>query len=64
MKPSPVSKDVRELDVKDVVTLSEWLTKYRHLENSEITDSKQLLDVLVRSSREYEGDFGVFTPND
>ena len=64
MKQSTVSKDVRELDVKDVVTLSEWLVKYRHLEDSEITDSKQLMTVLGRSTREYEGDFGVFISED
>jgi hypothetical protein len=60
----PVSKDVRELDASDVVTLRDWLSKYRHLENPDLTDSKALLDVFVRSTREYEGDFGVFMPSD
>jgi hypothetical protein len=64
MQKRPVSKDVRALDVSDVVTLGQWLTQYRHLENPDMTDSKALLDVFVRSTREYEGDFGVFMPNE
>ena len=62
MKRSPVFKDVRELDASDVVTLSEWLVKYRRLENPEISDGKKLLDVF--RTRVYEGDFGVFTTLD
>ena len=61
MNTGSVSMDVRELAMSDVVTLRDWLVKYRQLDNSEVTDSKKLLDLLVRSSREYESDFGVFS---
>lgn len=64
MNPTIVTKDVRALALEDVVTLGDWLTRYRHLENSEIRDSAMLLEVLVRSTREYEGDFGVFSSGD
>ena len=59
-RPLSVTKDLRGLELADVAQLREWLAKYRYLENPEIADSELLLEVLVRRSREYEGDMGVF----
>ena len=57
-----IAKDIRSLEIGEVCELGEWLHKYMRLEleNPRLTNSDLLLDVLVRSSREYEGDFGVF----
>ncbi|MDP4199343.1 MAG: hypothetical protein Q8922_13580 [Bacteroidota bacterium] len=54
------SIDIRKIEITEVVRISDWLDKYIRLENPALTDSELLLDVLVRSTREYEGDFGVF----
>ncbi len=55
-----ISRDIRALDVGEVCRFDEWLDRYMRLENTQITDSELLLHVLVRSSREFESDFGVF----
>ena|ERR1017187_6745599 len=57
-----VSRDIRMLDFQEVCSLREWLQRYMRLEleNPLLTDSKLLLPILVRSSREFESDFGVF----
>ena len=67
MIAAPVSKttpsrDIRALDLREVCSLREWLNRYMRLEfeDGRMTNSDLLLHVLVRSSREYEGDFGVF----
>ncbi|HZK76732.1 MAG TPA: hypothetical protein VFD13_07470 [Candidatus Kapabacteria bacterium] len=50
------------LDLGEVCNLQEWLTHYMRLEleDGRMTNSDLLLHLLVRSSREYEGDLGVF----
>ncbi len=60
-KPN-TSKEIRHLELAEVCALSDWLDKYMRLElvNPKLTDSDQLLHVLVRSSREYHTDLGVF----
>jgi hypothetical protein len=67
MTETPVSKitssrDIRALDLREVCTLHEWLNRYMRLEleDGRMTNSELLLKILVRSSREYEGDLGVF----
>ena len=56
------SRDIRALDVREVCSLRDWLGQYlrMELENPRLTDSKQLMQVLGHSSREYESDLGVF----
>ena len=58
------TRDIRALDSQEVCSLDEWLNKYLRLElqNPRLTDSELLLQLLVRSSREFESDFGVFAP--
>ncbi|HEY3876015.1 MAG TPA: hypothetical protein VGM92_11095 [Candidatus Kapabacteria bacterium] len=62
MQTETFSKDIRTLDAREVCSLGGWLDRYLRLELREpkLTDSDLLLDILVRSSREYESDFGVF----
>ena len=57
-----MTKDIRSLEIVEVCELGEWLSKYMRMElkNPRLTNSNLLLDVLVRSSREYESDLGVF----
>ena len=59
-----LSRDIRGLDTQEVCSLDEWLSQYMRLElqNPRLTDSELLLNVLVRSNREFESDFGVFAP--
>jgi hypothetical protein len=59
---STISKEIRALEFREVCSLHEWLHSYMRLEleNPRLTDSEMLLPVLVRSSREFESDFGVF----
>ena len=61
-----MTKDIRSLEIMEVCELREWLHKYMRMElnNPRLTNSDLLLDVLVRSSREYEGDLGVFGVED
>jgi len=56
------SREIRMLDLGEVCNLQEWLTHYMRLEleDGRMTNSDLLLHLLVRSSREYEGDLGVF----
>ncbi|MFI5202361.1 MAG: hypothetical protein ACHQNE_08235 [Candidatus Kapaibacterium sp.] len=56
------SRDIRTLDLREVCSLHDWLARYMRLEfeDRRMTNSDLLLHVLVRSSREYEGDLGVF----
>lgn len=54
------TKDIRILDLREVCSLDEWLDKYMRLEHPGKNDSGELLNVLVRSTREFESDFGVF----
>ena len=56
------SRDIRELDLREVCSLHDWLARYMRLEfeDRRMTNSDLLLHVLVRCSREYEGDLGVF----
>ena len=56
------TKDIREIGITEVARLGVWLDSYMRMElvNPRLTNSELLLDVLVRSTREYEGDFGVF----
>lgn len=54
------TKDIRSLDFTEVCDLKTWLTDYMRLETRQITNSKHLLQVLVRDTREYETDLGVF----
>ena len=56
----PQTKDIRELDFREVCDLKTWLTAYMRLETRQITNSKHLMRVLVRDTREYETDLGVF----
>jgi hypothetical protein len=56
----PQTKDIRELDFREVCDLKTWLTDYMRLETRQITNSKHLMRVLVRDTREYETDLGVF----
>jgi hypothetical protein len=62
MSSETLTREIRTLDLTQVCGLGEWLHKYMRmeLENPRLTDSEMLLHVLVRSSREYEGDLGVF----
>ena len=59
-------KEIRTLNVTEVCGIGEWLDKYMRLElvQPRLTDGKQLMHVLGRSSREYEGDLGVFGMSD
>ena len=61
-RPELITKDIRSLEISEVCELGNWLDKYMRLEltNPRLTDSELLLDVLVRSNREYESDLGVF----
>lgn len=60
----PVAKDIRSLAFAEVCDLKTWLTDYMRLETREITNSKHLLHVLVKDTREYESDLGVFGVED
>ena len=61
-----VSRDIRQLGLDEVSTLHEWLDQYMRLEFQDplLTNSDLLFQVLVRSSREYESDLGVFGVED
>ncbi|HET6402273.1 MAG TPA: hypothetical protein VFH95_12865 [Candidatus Kapabacteria bacterium] len=65
-RTTPSSRDIRQLDLREVCSLHEWLARYMRLEfeDRRMTNSDLLLHVLVRSSREYEGDLGVFGVED
>jgi hypothetical protein len=56
------SREIRSLDFPEVCSLDVWLNRYMRLEleDRSMTNSDLLLHTLVRSSREYESDFGVF----
>ncbi len=60
------SRDIRTLNLEEVSSLHQWLNQYMRLEFDDplLTNSDLLFQVLVRSSREYESDLGVFGVED
>ncbi len=60
------SRDIRVLNLEEVSSLGQWLDKYMRLELEDplLTNSDLLFQVLIRSSREFEGDLGVFGVED
>lgn len=56
------SREIRMLDLREVCSLQDWLNHYLRLEleDRRMTNSELFFEILVRSSREYESDFGVF----
>jgi hypothetical protein len=55
-----IKKDIRELEITEVCKIGEWIEKYRRLEHPTPRNTKDLLKILVKDTREFEGDFGVF----
>lgn len=60
----PQAKDIRNLEWTEVCDLKTWLGDYMRLETREITNSKHLLRVLIKDTREYESDLGLYGVQD
>jgi len=54
--------DVRGLEIAEVCSIGNWLDRYMRLEIGTplVTSSPMHKDRMVRFSREYEGDLGLF----
>ena len=60
IETAPSVKDIRELEISEVCQLNDWLERYRRLERNAPRNAKDLIKILGRESREFDGDFGVF----
>ena len=52
----PVAKDIRELEITEVCQLAGWLERYRRLEHNAPRNAKDLINILGKESREFDGD--------